>query len=102
MKNLLPKVIVSYERIPYIYQVGNVRVTFDRHITASNEVSRFLMGDYNRRPILPQGESVMEVKWDEIMPQFIKEYMQLDSLQWCTFSKYYLCRKYNTNGGING
>lgn len=102
LKNLLPKVIVSYERIPYIYQAGNVRITFDKSITASNEISRFLMGDYNRRPILTVGECVMEVKWDEILPQFIKEYMQLDSLQWSTFSKYYLCRKYNMNGGIVG
>lgn len=102
MKNLLPKVIVSYERIPFIYQIGNVRVTFDKSITASDEISHFLIGDYGRRPVLAVGESVMEVKWDEILPKFIKEYMQLDSLQWSTFSKYYLCRKYNRNGGIVG
>ena len=102
VKSLLPKVIVSYERIPYVYPIGNVRITFDKSITASNEISHFLLGDYKRRPILPMGECVMEVKWDEILPEFIKEYMQLNSLQWSTFSKYYLCRKYNMNGGIVG
>ena len=100
-RNLIPKVIVTYERIPYIYAVGNVRVTFDRSIMASHEVSRFLDGDYQVRPILAVGQSVLEVKWDEILPPFIREYMQLDSLQWSTFSKYYLCRKYNMNGGLD-
>ena len=100
LRNLLPRVIVSYERVPYIYPVGNVRVTFDDQITASNEISGFLTGEYQKRPILSLGESILEVKWDELLPPFIKECMQLDNLQWSTFSKYYLCRKYNANGGF--
>lgn len=99
-RGLLPKVIVTYERVPYIYSAGNVRITFDMNITASNEISRFLENDYKQRPILPCGKSVLEIKWDEIFPIHIKECMALDSLQWGTFSKYYLCRKYNINGGF--
>ena len=99
-KALLPKVIVTYERIPYIYSVGNVRITFDMNITSSNEISKFLENSYMKRPILPLGKSVLEVKWDEIFPIHIKECMALDSLQWNTFSKYYLCRQYNINGGL--
>lgn len=97
---LQPKVIVSYERVPYIYSAGNVRVTFDMNITASNEISKFLQSEYMQRPILPLGKSVLEVKWDEIFPIHIKECMALDDLQWSTFSKYFLCRKYNINGGL--
>ena len=99
-RKMQPKVIVSYERIPYIYGIGNVRITFDTNITASNEVTRFLQHDFLQRPILSLGKSVLEVKWDEVFPAHVKEYMSLDNLQWSTFSKYYLCRKYNINGGI--
>lgn len=99
-RKMQPKVIVSYERIPYIYGIGNVRVTFDMNITSSNEITKFLQANFLERPILPLGKSVLEVKWDEVFPAHIKEYMSLDDLQWSTFSKYYLCRKYNINGGI--
>lgn len=100
MKNMKPKVIVSYERIPYVYRVGNVRVTLDRNITASDNVKQFLEGGYYKRPILPSGQNVLEIKWDEVLPVYIKDGMKLDNLQWTAFSKYYLCRKYNTNGGL--
>jgi len=100
LRNMIPKVIVSYERIPYIYPAGNVRVTFDRSIYSSNDISGFLEGDFMKRPILPIGKSIMEIKWDELLPLHIKENLHIDSLQWSTFSKYALCRKYNLNGEI--
>ena len=92
LRGLTPKVIVTYERIPFIYGGGNVRITFDRKITSSNEIFRFFSGDYVERPILPCGQSILEVKWDEIMPRHIKDVMLLESLKWTAFSKYYMCR----------
>lgn len=100
IKNMKPKVIVSYERTPYIYRTGNVRVTLDKNITASNDIKRFLEGGFHKRPILPTGQSIMEVKWDEVLPAYIEQGVKLDNLQWTAFSKYYLCRKYSTNGGL--
>lgn len=100
LRKLLPKVIVSYDRIPFVYKAGNVRVTFDKNLTASDDISGFLKEDFARRPIMKSGESVLEVKWDEVIPSHIKEYMMLERLQWTAFSKYYLCRKYNLNGGL--
>ena len=100
IRSMIPKVIVTYERIPFIYPAGNVRITFDRKITSSYDVESFMGQETAMRPILPKGRSVLEIKWDETLPKYIREYLQLDDLQWTNFSKYYLCRKYNTNGGI--
>lgn len=99
-RGLLPKIIVSYDRIPYVYKAGNVRVTIDRNLTASADVAGFLSGKFGRRPIMQRGESVLEVKWDELIPRHIKENLHLERLQWSAFSKYYLCRKHNINGGL--
>lgn len=95
LRRLMPKVIVSYERIPYVYPGGNVRVTFDRKITSSADIAHFLDGNYITRPILPLGQSILEVKWDEVMPLHIKDVLALDQLQWTAFSKYYMCRVYH-------
>ncbi|MBO5302436.1 MAG: polyphosphate polymerase domain-containing protein [Lachnospiraceae bacterium] len=100
LKNMQPKVIVIYERKPFIYQAGNVRITFDRNICSSNLVEHFLEENIPVRQILSVGESIMEVKWDEFLPKYIKDFLQLGQLQWSSFSKYYLCRKYSSNGGL--
>ncbi|MBQ1412722.1 MAG: polyphosphate polymerase domain-containing protein [Clostridia bacterium] len=89
---LRPKVIVTYRRIPFVYPAGNVRVTFDEGITSSDETRRFLTQDYRQRPVLPLGQSILEVKWDGLLPLHIKDMMQLDTLRWSAFSKYYTCR----------
>lgn len=95
MRLLMPKLIVTYDRIPFVYSTGNVRITFDKTITASKEISLFLEGNYRQRPIMPHSRSILEVKWDELLPLHIREILQLDTLQWSAFSKYYMCRHYN-------
>lgn len=92
---LIPKVIVSYLRTPLVYPGGNVRVTFDQNISSSNDIAHFLDGNYPTRPILPPGQCVLEVKWDEVLPRHIYTGLALDQLQWSAFSKYCLCRRYH-------
>ncbi len=93
-RKLHPVVVVEYDRIPYIYPMGNVRVTIDCNIRASNECDRFFAEDLPLRPILPTGRHILEVKWDELLPDFIYRSMMLDNLQWSGFSKFYLGRRY--------
>ena len=38
---LRPKVIVEYDRVPYIYPQGNVRITLDENIRSSSRSSCF-------------------------------------------------------------
>lgn len=93
-----PKVIVEYDREPYVYKAGNVRVTFDTDIRSSNQVETFFEKDLFARPIMPVGFHLMEVKYDGFLPDIIYNSLQIDGLSQETFSKYYLCRKYNIGG----
>lgn len=95
-----PAVIVEYDRTPYVYRIGNVRITLDRNIRSSNDFSRFFEKNITTRQIMPKGEHLLEVKYDELLPDFIKETLELGNLQQATFSKYYLCRKYSAGGSI--
>lgn len=90
-----PKVIVSYERVPYVYQNGNVRVTFDRNIASSARIEDFFRPDAGKRQILPSGRQLLEVKYDEYLPDHIYHALSLANMQRIAFSKYYLCRKYH-------
>lgn len=91
---MMPKVIVEYERTPYVCANGNVRITFDRNITSSSQTDQFFDDKARKRPILQPGMQLLEVKYDEYLPDPIYHALMLDNLQRTNFSKYYLCRKY--------
>lgn len=93
-RRLRPVVIVEYDRIPYVYKNGNVRVTLDLNVSSSNAIHSFLDNKIPKRPIMPMGQQLLEVKYDEYFPDFIYRNLQLHSLRQTAFSKYYLCRKY--------
>ena len=83
---LRPKCIVAYRRECFVYPPGNVRVTLDMDICGSNNVKEFL------NPELPflqtYYEAVLEVKWDEYLPQIIRDCVQVRSRRSAAFSKY--------------
>ena len=94
LNGMKPKVIVEYDRIPYVYKNGNVRVTFDTDISSSNDIGGFLNSDIQKRPVMPRGHQLMEVKFDEYLPDFIYRALQIENLWQTAYSKYYICRKY--------
>lgn len=93
-RRLRPVVIVEYERIPYVHPGGNVRITLDRNIASSSAVEQFLEERIPARPVMPLGQALLEVKYDEYLPDFLYRCLQLHSLRQTAFSKYYICRKY--------
>lgn len=95
---LQPKVIVEYDRVPFVYSDGNVRVTFDLHIRSSDQIESFLDKHIVSRLIMPNNQHVLEVKFDEYLPDFIYQAVHVEKLQQTTFSKYYMCRKYGMGG----
>jgi len=93
-RRMCPVVIVEYDRIPYVYKNGNVRITLDTNIASSKEIHRFLDDTIPKRPVMPLGQQLLEVKYDEYLPDFIYRNLQLHSLQQTAFSKYYICRRF--------
>ncbi|MCL2384011.1 MAG: VTC domain-containing protein [Oscillospiraceae bacterium] len=92
---LKPVVIVEYDRTPYICKLGNVRITLDRNISSSTKVHSFFDNDLPRRPVNPKKVHLLEVKFDEYIPDYIHKHIQVEGLEQTTYSKYYICRQYN-------
>ncbi len=91
-KLLRAKVIVEYDRHVFISVAGNVRITFDRNIRCSNNVDRFFEENIYAVPILELNQHVLEVKFDEFLPDVISNVLQRCELSQTSFSKYYLSR----------
>jgi SPX domain protein involved in polyphosphate accumulation len=94
-RRLRPVVIVEYDRIPFVYPTGNVRITLDTNISSSTAIDSFLDEQIPKRPVQALGRQLLEVKYDEFLPDFIYRNLQLQNLQQTAFSKYYICRKYS-------
>ena len=94
LKMLRPKIIGDYDRVPYVGREGNVRITFDRNIRSCGETTMFWEKEIAVRPIMPPGQHLLEVKFDEFLPDWIYRTLQMENMTQTAFSKYYLCRKY--------
>lgn len=99
---LRPVVIVQYERTAFVNKAGNVRVTFDRNISASADIRRFLDPKVRVLPVMEKGKHILEVKYDEVLPAYIAQALETGRLQQTPYSKYRECRiaaeAYNTGG----
>lgn len=90
---LHPVTIVEYERQAFVERAGNVRITFDKNIGASEYVDRFFENDVYSKPVLPSGAHILEVKYDEFLPEYIQQILEIGSLQRTAFSKYTMARR---------
>ena len=92
-RHLRPKAIIEYERSAFVHPLGNVRITFDRNITASRCCEDFLCKDVKQRTaVLPAGMHILEIKYDEFLPDVIAQLIEDGNLTQTAFSKYYLGR----------
>ena len=92
-RNYKPKVIIDYERVAYVEPIANVRITFDMKISASYELEKFLDGDYQKYYLLPSGINLLEVKFDYILPSYIRNIVESYNYKQTSFSKYWYGRK---------
>lgn len=93
-QGLRPKTIVDYTREPFVFTAGNVRVTLDYNIRTGLRCTDFLNPDC---VTIPAGNApiILEVKWDEYLPDIIKDIVQIPSCRSGAFSKYATCRIYD-------
>lgn len=90
---LRPRTLVDYTRDAYVFPAGNVRVTLDFNIRTGLGSTDFL----NPSAItVPAGDApaILEVKWDEFLPDIIRDAVQLPGRHTSSFSKYAACRIY--------
>lgn len=90
----VPKIVVEYERTAYVCREGNVRITFDRNIASSRYVRQFFSRGMPKRPVMPSGKHILEVKYDEFLPSYIKKSINTGKMDRATFSKYVMCRHF--------
>jgi hypothetical protein len=92
-KQLRPKTIVEYTREPFIYPAGNVRLTLDRDIRTGLNSTDFLNDEITLMDTF-EAFALLEIKYDEFIPDLIVKAARIPDRRKTAFSKYAACRKY--------
>ncbi|WP_342442044.1 polyphosphate polymerase domain-containing protein [Lysinibacillus sp. FSL K6-0057] len=91
---LRPTTVVDYEREAYIYPFGNVRVTFDSKVQSSLRNTDMFNQNLPMVDVLEPNLVILEVKYDEYLPDIIKYLLQSVDTRAEAYSKYQLSRMY--------
>ena len=92
-RGLRPKTIVDYRRDAFVFPAGNVRVTLDYNIRTGLQSIDFLNPSSVTVPAT-DNNIILEVKWDEYLPDIIRDAVTLEGRRSSAFSKYAACRIY--------
>lgn len=91
---LAPRTIVTYDREAYLYAPGNVRITLDRNLRSGLASLDFLDPGLHHAPV-SEGVTVLEVKYDEFLPEIVRLAVQVPNTRASAYSKYAVCRRYD-------
>jgi hypothetical protein len=87
-----PVAIVEYDREAYIHPVGNLRITFDTNLRVDIGTTRFFDKDLCTMRVIDQPVILMEVKYNEFLPQYICGLFPETIRPQAAFGKFSACR----------
>lgn len=103
-KLMRPVVLVEYERVAYIHPIGNVRVTIDTGLRTGLGRASFFDDDVLTMPAADASSVILEIKYDDVLPQVVRGLFTDVSQPRTAVSKYALCRTRDirvTGGVVN-
>lgn len=93
-QRLKPRTIVDYWREAYIFPYGNVRVTFDSDIRTGLYSTGLFDNNIPTLRATEPGVLLLEVKYDNFLPDIMRDLIQTNTRHTEAFSKYAACRIY--------
>lgn len=89
---LKPSVIVDYKRLAYTYHISEVRITFDERIKSGLYNCNLFNINRITYDVIDNNEVVLEVKFNEVLPEHISIVLQTIPMYRQAVSKFALCR----------
>ncbi len=101
MNGMTPSVVVDYDRIPFVYPYGDVRITFDCLIRAGLFTDNLFDRALPVTGVIEPGMLIMEVKFTEYLPELIRKLLPVADSAYMAYSKYTMCleKKKELSGG---
>lgn len=92
LRPLKPSIIVDYKRLAYTYHVSDVRITFDSKIKSGLYNYNLFDENATTYSVIDDNETVLEVKFNEVLPEAIAIILTTVPTFRQAFSKFAVCR----------
>lgn len=93
-KQYRPKVIVEYERDAYIFDHFHIRITIDKNLRSNATCFDLFSKDIHSLPVITERKHILEIKYNLILPEYIRNLIQIQSMERSAISKYALSRRF--------
>ena len=93
-EQLRPQTIVDYTREAFIYGPGNVRITLDSDIRSGIRSTDIFNPELPTIRTTLAPTTILEVKYDEFLPEIIREAVCVQNRKQTAFSKYAIARMF--------
>ena len=91
-----PRVLVDYDREPFIFPLEDVRITIDRNIRTGLRCTDLFNP---HAPTFPATEfengCILEVKFNKYLPGYVRSLLQVNAAEHTAASKYLYCRQFD-------
>lgn len=87
-----PRIVVDYVRRPFLFR--DARVTFDRNLHSGLYRLDYLNPGMPTVPVLPAGQTILEVKYDDALPDILRRALETANAESSAISKFLLCQRF--------
>lgn len=92
-KLYIPSIIVDYNREAYTCPINSIRITFDKNLRASKNIYSLFDKNINTVKVFNEPKIILEVKYNNMLPKWIREILSIYNAERSSISKYCLSRE---------
>lgn len=93
-RGLRPRVLVDYDRTPFVCNCGNTRITLDENVRTRPYIAHLFASPRAMTPVLDPDQVILEVKFDDFLPGYLADAMEDIPKAPLAISKFALCMNY--------
>ena len=91
LEGFRPRVLVDYDRTPFVCADGNTRITLDENLRTRPYDTKLFASEQAMIPVLEPDQVILEVKFDDFLPGYLGEILADIPKAQMSVSKYVLC-----------
>ena len=93
-KGYRPRVLVDYDRTPFVCHSGNTRVTIDENLRTRPYIAHLFASPRAMIPVLDPDQVILEVKFDDFLPGYLAAALADIPKAPMAISKFALCMNF--------
>ena len=93
-RGLRPRVLVDYDRTPFLCKAGNTRITLDENLRTRPYIAHLFASPRAMTPVLAADQVILEVKFDDFLPGYLADALADIPKAPMAISKFAMCMSF--------